>query len=222
VAKFFGWGLFGNQYDQYGELRALWSFWIHEIGHTWGLGGHAPANLFGSDLLSPDLHVMDNQDGAVKLLSAWDQFLMGWYGSRDIHCLARDQVTSFEMPLDSRQSTSLGTKVLMIRLSSTRIMVIESHRPVGFGSRLAPHPGGVAAYVVDTSVDNDRSGEGRGSARTRYAQYLAPNNPPGSPSTRANVQALIVAGGSATHDGITVSVVSGGEFDTVRITRDSS
>ncbi|MFM8649860.1 MAG: cell wall-binding repeat-containing protein [Actinomycetota bacterium] len=219
VAKFFGWGLFGNQLDPYGngEFRQLWSFWIHEIGHTWGLAGHAPANVFGSNQLSPDLHIMDNQDGAVKLLSAWDKFLMGWMNARDIHCSHVDDVTSFDVRIVPRQSPDRGHKAVMIRLSASRILVIESHRPVGYGARLAPHPGGVAAYVVDTSADNDRSGEGMGQARARYAQYLAPVNPAGTPSTRAFAQALIVTGGTARYENITLTVVAGGATDTVRI-----
>lgn len=48
VAKFFGGGLFFNVPDPYAgwtKPRDLWTFWLHEIGHTWGLAGHAPSNL---------------------------------------------------------------------------------------------------------------------------------------------------------------------------------
>ena len=163
---------------------------------------------------------MDNQDGAVKLLSAWDKFLMGWLGERDILCLDLDDVSSFEVDVTPRQLLARGFESVMIRLAPSKILVIESHRPVGWGARLAPHPGGVAAYVVDTAVDNDRSGEGTGQAKTRYAQYLAPDNPAGTPSTKAFVQALIVPGGSARYGDITVSVSASVDFDSIRIERD--
>jgi hypothetical protein len=222
VAKFFGGGLFFNLPDPYepSQPRDLWSFWIHEIGHTWGLAGHAPASVLGSDALGADLHLMDNQNGLAYVLSAWDQFLLGWMNEREIHCLALDQVGSFETTLAPLESSDLGTKTLMIRLSPTRVMVVEAHRPIGFGARLAPHPGGVVAYVVDTAVENDRTGEGTGEARTRYAQYLGPVNPPGSPRSRGQVDPLIVAGGSATYGDLVLSVVAAeASGDTIRLER---
>jgi hypothetical protein len=223
VAKFFGGGLFFNVPDQYADWtkpRDLWSFWLHEIGHTWGLAGHAPSNVMGSNRLGADLHLMDNQNGLVYVLSAWDQLLMGWMNSRGIHCLHVDDVTSFDIALTSLESRDAGVKSLMIRLGPSRLLVVESHRPIGYGARLAPHPGGVVAYVVDTSVENDRSGEGIGEAKSRYAQYLAPSNPAGSPRSRGQVDPLIVTGGTARYENITVSVIAGGAVDTVRIERD--
>ena len=223
VAKFFGGGLFFNVPDPYTDWtkpRDLWSFWLHEIGHTWGLAGHAPSSLMGSNRLGADLHLMDNQNGLVYVLSSWDQFLIGWMNSSEIYCLQLDDVTSFDVVLTSLESRDVGVKALMIRLDPSRLLVIESHRPIGYGARLAPHPGGVVAYVVDTSVDNDRSGEGIGEARSRYAEYLAPNNPSGSPRSRGQVDPLILAGGTARYENITVSVIDGGAIDTVRIERD--
>lgn len=76
------------------------------------------------------------------------------------------------------------------------------------------------AYVVDTSIDNDRSGEGVSEARRRFAQYLPPDNPDGSPTSRAQVQALIVPGGSASYGDLTLSVTAGSASgDTVRLSR---
>jgi len=176
--------------------------------------------VLGSDALGADLHLMDNQNGLAYVLSAWDQFLLGWMNEREIHCLALDQVGSFETTLAPLESSDLGTKTLMIRLSPTRVMVVEAHRPIGFGARLAPHPGGVVAYVVDTSLDNDRSGEGIGSARQRYAQYLAPANPARSPRSKAQVQPLIVPGGSAAYGDLMLSVVAAeASGDTIRLER---
>jgi hypothetical protein len=221
VSKFFGGGHFFNVPDpyDYSQPRDLGSFWVHEIGHTWGLAGHAPSNFFGSNRLGADLHLMDNQNGLSYVLSAWDQLLMGWMNEREIFCVHADDVESFEMSLQALESSANGRRSIMVRLSASRMLVIESHRPVGFGARLAPHPGGVAAYVVDTAVENDRTGEGTGEARTRYAQYLGPVNPPGSPRSRGQVDPLIVAGGSASYGDITVSVVTGGNTDLVRITQ---
>lgn len=145
---------------------------------------------------------------------------MGWMKASEIHCLHVDDVTSFDIALMSLESPEDGVKSLMIRLDPSRLLVIESHRPIGYGARLAPHPGGVVAYVVDTSVDNDRSGEGTGEARSRYAEYLAPNNPAESPRSRGQVDPLITTGGAARFENITVSVIAFGAIDTVRIERD--
>ncbi len=223
VAKFFGGGLFFNVPDPYAngtKPRDLWSFWLHEIGHTWGLAGHAPSNIVGSSRLPAGLHLMDDQNGLVYVMSAWDQFLMGWMNAREIHCVHVNDVSSFDISLAALESRAGGLKSLMVRLGPSRLLVVESHRPIGYGARLAPHPGGVVAYVVDTSVENDRSGEGVGDAKTRYAQYLSPTNPAGSPRSRGQVDPLIVAGGSAHFENVTVSLVAGGATDTVRIVVD--
>lgn len=224
VSKFFGGGHFFNVPDpyDYSQPRDLGSFWLHEIGHTWGLAGHAPTNIVGSNRLGADLHLMDNQNGLTYVLSAWDQLLTGWLLDRELYCVHADDVESFEMTLQALESTAPGRRSIMMRLSPSRMLVIESHRPIGYGARIAPHPGGVVAYVVDTAVENDRTGEGTGEARTRYAQYLAPVNPSGSPRSRGQVDPIIVTGGSASYGDITVSVVAGGASDLVRITQGSS
>lgn len=222
VAKFFGGGRFFQTIGVTGRQRELWSFWIHEMGHTWGLAGHGPSNIKGDKRLPASTHIMDDQNGLGLVLSAWDKMLMGWMPDREIVCVdaadvARSGVSSFDVALTALESSEPGVKALVIRLSSTRAIVVESRRAIGWSRDFTPFPGGVLAYVLDTSVDNDRSGEATGDAKVRFAEYLQPVNSAGSPRFRGVIDPFITVGGSASESGVTVQLVQGGANDTVRV-----
>ena len=222
MAKFFGGGRFFQTPDMFGRPRELWSFWIHEMGHTWGLAGHGPSNIKGDKRLPASTHIMDDQNGLGLVLSAWDKMLMGWMPDREIVCvdatdLVRSGPRSFDIDLTALESGEPGAKALVIRLSSTRAIVVESRRAVGWSAGFAPFTGGVLAYVLDTSVDNDRSGESTGHAKVRFAEYLQPKNMAGSPRFRGTIDPFITVGGSAAESGVTVQLVQGGANDTVRV-----
>lgn len=219
IQKYFAGGKFFYENDATYKTRELWSVWLHEMGHTFGLAGHAP---FGSSL-----SIMENQDGFSKTLSAWDKFLMNWMPANGIYCRPSGSLGTVDVQLIPMQRSTSGFRSVMIPLSSTKIMVVESHRSEGFGDRLSKGTYGVMTYVVDTTLDNDRSGESVGQGRTRYASLVLP----ASASSRGLsdvvfgrggsgiVDPLMLQGESVTYDGVTVTLVSTGDYDTIRISK---
>ena len=116
----------------------------------------------------------------------------------------------------------------MIPISSTKILIVESHRAEGFGDRLSKGTYGVTTYVVDTTLDNDRSGESIGQGKTRYASLVI--TPTAAmrgfsdaqfdrPSSSGITDSLMLQGESVSYAGITISLVKTGDYDTVRISK---
>jgi hypothetical protein len=116
----------------------------------------------------------------------------------------------------------------MIPISSTKILIVESHRAEGFGDRLSKGTYGVTTYVVDTTLDNDRSGESIGQGKTRYSSLVI--TPTAStrgfsdaqfdrPSSSGITDSLMLQGESVSYAGVTISLVKTGDYDTVRISK---
>jgi M6 family metalloprotease-like protein len=231
IAKVWGGGaFFYKTLDYYQDAHELWSVWVHEIGHTWGLAGHAPVAILGTEQelasYDTDLHLMGTQDALHKVFSVWDQWLLGWLPENEVYCLPAPQLDTTDVELVAlERSGESGYRTAMIPLTESSILVVESHRSDGYGARAAPLGNAVVVYVVDTTLDYDRSLEsGGGITLDRFAFYLAPSltdaerSERGS-SSRARRDPFLILGESVTYEGVTVTVAQSDEHDVVRITR---
>ena len=199
----------------------LWGFWAHEMMHAFGLAGHAPDSYFETGGGDPraDLHIGSTEGALSMVLTTWDRFLLGWLSEPELVCLTADDLP-IEVTLDSVEGGTTGQPVsIIVRLSQTDAIVIESKRPIGFGVDLEPSTGGVIAYRVDTRIENDRSGDGDdGRLGDRFAWYLEPTNPTSALLPEAGIDPLLRFGGTAESDGVRIEVVEFKQRDTVRLT----
>ena len=198
----------------------LWGFWAHEMMHAFGLAGHAPDSYFVTGGGDPraDLHIGSTEGALSMVLTTWDRFLLGWLSEPELVCLTVDDLP-IEVTLDSVEGGTTGYPVsVIVRLSQTEAIVIESKRPIGFGGDLEPSTGGVIAYRVDTRIENDRSGDDDdGRLGARFAWYLEPTNPTSALLPEAGIDPLLRFGGTAESDGVRIEVVEFKKRDTVRI-----
>lgn len=198
----------------------LWGFWAHEMMHAFGLAGHAPDSYFVTGGGDPraDLHIGSTEGALSMVLTTWDRFLLGWLSEPELVCLAVDDLP-IEVTLDSVEGGTTGYPVsVIVRLSQTEAIVVESKRPVGFGGDLEPSTGGVIAYRVDTRIENDRSGDDDdGRLGDRFAWYLEPTNPTSALLPEAGIDPLLRFGGTAESDGVLIEVIEFKKRDTVRI-----
>ena len=138
----------------------VWMFWIHEMLHYFKLPdlywvdqnsvkrteSTLPGAMQGFD-------IMTNQGGVTKSLNGWLMWLAGWTDDKEITCLTPEnfQESSFEVTTIDKTDTSL--KSVILKLSDTSAVVIESRRKTSFDSQVPQRSrDGVFVYHVDTTI----------------------------------------------------------------------
>ena len=199
--------LFGGSEYFYNRGFELWSFWIHEWGHPMGLAGHAPRS---------NISIMDNQNGNSVMLNVWDTFFSGWMGSDELYCMPIEE-KSKEITLIPLERLQRGPRGVIVPISDTNALVIESHRAEGWGKRMSGTASyGVSVYWIDTTSDTNRyvgtDGFIDSDLGEKWADHVVPSG-----GTRPFD--LLVKDDKVTYRGVTVEFVKTGDYDTVRITK---
>lgn len=210
----------GKLFDEPGH-RNIWSHWVHETAHflnmpdLYDFGGQwegeqldIPVGPFsGFDMMS-------NQDGPTREINSWSRFIMGWLEDDEIYCqdFTNFQDSTFELTHLSDKKDNL--KSVMIRLSETEALVVESRRPTNYDLQTNQSREGILVYTVDTTL-----GHGQG-----YLKLIAPEGRglvnPGFKSVDFQYDAVLYEGDSINHRGITVYVDKLGKKDTVAVFKD--
>jgi hypothetical protein len=210
--------LYGGADYFYNNGFDLWSFWIHEWGHPMGLAGHAPRS---------SISIMDNQNGSSVMLDVWDTFFTGWMGSDELYCMPIEE-KSKEISLIPLERLQRGPRGVIVPISDTNAIVIESHRAEGWGKRMldseygrksgnsATASYGVSVYWIDTTQDTNRYAGSSGFTDTDAGERWADNLVPAGVSRPFD---LLIEGDTVSYKGVTISFVKTGAYDTVRITR---
>jgi hypothetical protein len=158
------------------------------MGHTMNLPdlySHATPTGF-----TRPFSAMDFITSEAPEFLAWERWQLGWLDESQIVCEPPDGEYTLE-PIE----TVGGTKALMIPLSDTRLVVVESRRALGLDAGLSD-PGAIA-YVVDSTI---ATGQG--------------------PIRVLNNQQTLGVGESVEVEGIRIDVVAADDAgDTVRVTR---
>jgi hypothetical protein len=211
--------LFGGSEYFYNNGFDLWSFWVHEWGHPMGLPGHTPRS---------SISIMDNQNGSSVVLNVWDTFFSGWMGSDELYCMPIEE-KSKEITLIPLERLQRGPRGVIVPISDTNAVVIESHRAEGWGKRmmdreygiksggnLTTASYGISVYWIDTTKDTNRyagsSGFTDSNSGEKWSEYIVPGGIP-------HPFNLLSKGEKVTYRGVTVEFVKTGDYDTVRITK---
>jgi hypothetical protein len=205
-----------------------WSFYIHETLHDFNIIGHAPGNGW-------PLGIMQNQSGISYAINPWEQFLFDWLPEDQIYCDDVATLRTATISLSPMEREDRNTKMAVIKLSPTKVIVIESHgidkwSNFQFADRAFP-PGfySVMAYVVDldkqaappvnpdgTSLSNDE---------WAWAVWQKVN---GGRSNQFNLSVgngknlgdyVAVLGDSFVIEGVRIKVVGTGDFETIQISK---
>ena len=96
--------------------------------------------------------------GATEL-NSWNRYLLGWLTDSQINCinpvdLNATGVTQLINPIERVNDL---TKAIVVRLSSSKILVIESRRNEGFDV-LTPSQEGTLVYTVDMTIQSIQGG----------------------------------------------------------------
>ena len=173
---------------------ADWKWIAHETGHLFGLHdlyttGGQKATYGSWDIMSLNWSIE-----AIEL-NAWNRYISDWLKETQIDCVSAESLNSTPLirtliPLVEKAN---GTKAQLIRLSDSKILVIEYRIKGGFDLLHAKNEG-VLVYTVDMKIPSIRGG---------WSTQRGPN------SVREDfTDAALKAGDSVNVDGIRIEVIA--------------
>ena len=191
------------------DLNNWKSIWLnHEISHTMGLVDlyafttSDRSNRYDGFRYTGEFSYMgfsSYQSNSPSLL-AFERWNLGWIEESQIECVKSSQFTKLITPVQ----TSGGTKAVIVPISSTKAVVVESRRALGIDSAI--NKSGALVYLVDSSIQS-----GLGPIKVFPSDLV--NDPRYLKAPRAQ-------GESVTVEGITIKVIkSDASGDTVEISK---
>ncbi|NCX01048.1 MAG: hypothetical protein EBW75_05505, partial [Actinobacteria bacterium] len=223
ILNFFSWGR-----NLEGMETLKWAYYIHETLHDFRITGHAPGNGW-------PLGIMTSQSGIGLAMNPWEQFLLDWLPAEQIYCDDVQTLKNARVSLSPVEREDKQTKMVIIRLSPTKAIVVESHgidkwSNFKFGDREFP-PGfySIMAYVVDlnktvappsrpdgSSIENDDWAW----AVFQKVQGGSSNNFQRMVGDRKNLRDYVaVLGDSFVIEGVRIKFVATGDYETIEISR---
>lgn len=154
----------------------------HEIGHVVGLqdlyyGDSEDTFEDGNKFVGYfDFMSYGYSDSYAPTLLGWDRWRLGWISDSQVVCAKPSEGT--EVNVNALQSGT-GTTLIVLPLSETRAIVIESRRPIGWDRQLVES--GALVYLVDTAVNTtegpiqilaDMFGDGFSAAPLSAGEYV--------------------------------------------------
>jgi len=182
----------------------LWG-WVHEFGHMLGLSDLRnvlnPANQNSSDLGFFDLM----NSSVLPELLFWERFTLGILQDDQVRCVTDSKVTTHWIsPIEEMSNRPKG---VVIPLSRTKAVVIESRRRLGFDNRMKDETQGVLVYTVDTTIKYGLS-----------PITIVPRN--GSKDLTWRTDATLQLEDSLVIEGWKIEVIESGEFgDVIKVER---
>ena len=124
--------------------------WIHEFGH--GLGMTDLRNVVDpAKQNSDDLGVFDLMNSLqMPELLIWERFTLGIINDDQIRCVTKTTPTThWIVPVEE---LSNRTKGIVIPLSKTKSIIIESRRRLGYDTKMQSKTEGALVYTLDTTI----------------------------------------------------------------------
>jgi M6 family metalloprotease-like protein len=155
----------GNWFLNHTEFsKGPWIYYAHEMGHMLGIPHQANEEQeFKDGTYERDeswwasnpingFDIMGNQDGAIKTLSAWLRWLPGWLDDDQVTCIAEDSIVDEYFALNPINELNGENEALIIKLSETMVLVVESRRwDERFDRPIIHSRDGLVVYTVDAT-----------------------------------------------------------------------
>lgn len=139
----------------------------------------------------------------------WDKWIVFMVGDDQVRCANPNTASTHWLKPSSYYGKN--EKMLVIPISSTKVLVVESMRAAGFNLKIPEVAEGALVYLVDTSI----------TAHGRGVNVLRPASRSTSPYVRPDfvlADAPLKMGESITSNGFKISVVEAGQFgDVVKV-----
>lgn len=196
--------------------KTYWSYWAHEFGHAIGLP-HVGVSRGDLPPFNP-WDLMGGQDGPSKELSGWLRFIAGWFDSNQVYCKDAAKLENLEISLVPLSEDKSGTKFVVVPLSTTKALLIESRRETKFSCKTSPSRNGVLVYVYDATLGHNQDflipiSPGNRENQTDDCNSLSGRGTPSNPDF------LLRAGDMVSVEGVQVRVLDHGELDKISLSR---
>jgi len=190
--------------------RQYWSYWAHEFGHAMGIP-HVGSSRDANPFLGLDL--MGNQDGYTRELTGWLRFVAGWLDGQKVYCQELKNLRSNEITLVPLSSSSDGIKMVVIPITNSKSLIIESRRETKFSCVMPVKRNGVLAYLYDATLGHNEA-------------FLIPITPKGRiPEGSSNCPVewypnpLLYKGDKIDVEGVAIEVLDSLNYDKIRISK---
>ena len=170
-----------------GRDLSLWgAYWAnHELGHTLGLPD-LYANSSPTHRFVGGFSLMGLVSGPAREYTAWERWVLGWVSDDQVFCAKPGTNMTTLSPVER----SSGTKMLVVPISSTQVVVLESRRAEGYDTGISS---GVLPYLIDVSLTT-----GNGPIKVL----------PLSDTDTSKLTSILTVGKSLTYGSVTITVVA--------------
>lgn len=156
----------GNWHLNYEEFfEGPWLNYVHEMGHMLGIPHQThTGELYRDGTYTRDeswwkenpingFEIMANQDGAIRTLTAWLRWLPGWLDDSQVTCVTEDSIDDEIFQLTPINEIGGDNEALIIKLSETMVVVVESRRwDERFDRPIVHSRDGIIVYTVDATL----------------------------------------------------------------------
>ena len=145
--------------DAYQPLYgAEWKWLAHETGHLFGMHDLYVAKPNPETFGSWDLMSLNWSVEAIEL-SAWNRYTQGWLEENQVSCIGIEKLSSvpLKVSLSPLVENSSTIRAQFVRLSSTKILVMEYRKTAGLDNIISLNQG-VLVYTVDMTTQTMKGG----------------------------------------------------------------
>jgi M6 family metalloprotease-like protein len=138
-----------------------WKWISHETGHLFGLHDLYTTNAtqtYSATYGQWDLMSETFTQGVIEI-NSWNRYLLDWLSDSQVVCLDVTTISSAgrEVLIDPIERNNSLTKSVVIRVSDSKIIVVESRRNEGFDVMTSGKEG-VLIYTVEMNIDSQKGG----------------------------------------------------------------
>jgi M6 family metalloprotease-like protein len=192
--------------------REYWPYWVHEFGHAMAIppvgSSREPNPYMGLD-------IMGGQDGESKELSGWLRFVAGWLDDEKVYCKPLSELQNTEVTLVPLSNANSGIKMVVVPVSETKAVVIESRRETKFSCLMPSKRNGVLMYTYDATLMHGEDFLKPVTPVDRAVEYSSNCPVVGYPNP------ILYKGQKISVEGVTIEVVDSLNYDKIKISKNS-
>ena len=168
----------GDWFLNSGGDEPPWVNYVHEVGHMIGIPHQANEDFKDGSILEKNnplngYDIMANQGGASRTITAWLRWLAGWLDDDQVVCATKESITDDYFELTPINEVSGDVEALVIKLSDTKAVVVESRRfDPAFDRKTKHSKTGLLVYTVDATKGSAQGNQALLSPRdiTKYIE----------------------------------------------------